>query len=268
MARSPALALRHRAALLLALLLCGPVLATTLGPDRGPRPPCDGAPHPPWPEAPGQLAIAIWDEQQLPTPWTPPACTGWRTAGFSVLLAASGRLRGQDVASGILARLGRISQLSGLRYWSVSRHRWTTLIEDAYALERPEEGARRPDFRPAELVNGRDFYYWQQEPTTSGSAIYRFQVLAHSPERLVVSVRNATPTRRFGVTLLPAGQAESLYFIEHLAGGDWGYYQLTRLGHGRFDWLGVPRASYANRASALFRHFAELPEGALPTWDD
>jgi hypothetical protein len=259
--------LRSRPALLLALLmLCGPVLATVYDPGQPPRPPCGGSPHPAWPDAPGQLAIAIWDEQQLAAPWQPPPCTGWGSAGFSVLLAASGRLNGQGIATRALARLGRISLLSGLRYWSVSRDRWTILVEQAYALRQPDQQSRRPDFRPEELDTGRDYYYWQHEPTTSGSAIYSFRLLERSPGRLVVSVRNTTATRRFGLTLLPAGEAESLYFIERLADGDWGYYQLTRLGHGRLDWLAIPRASYANRANALFRHLAELPEGTLPIW--
>jgi hypothetical protein len=68
--------------------------------------------------------------------------------------------------------------------------------------------------------------------------------------------------------LLAAGRAESLYVIERLGENQWGYYQLTRLGHGRHEWLPVSRASYANRAIALFGHLAGLPQGTVPVWRD
>lgn len=248
------------------LTLCGHAMASAAA-QPPPRPPCDDtAPYPAWPDASGTLTIAFWDEQQLPGPWQPPACTGWQAKDFSVLLAAAGRFSAPAGAPGILQRLVRVSSLAGLRYWSVSRDRWTILIEQAHALDGPDKSARRQDFDIRELQPGREYFYWQQEPTTSGSAIYAFRLLDYSPRRLVVSMHNATTSRRLGVPLLAAGKAESLYMFEQLAGDQWGYYQLTRLGHGPHDWLPVTRASYANRASALFRHIAGLPEAALPVW--
>lgn len=253
------------AALLLTQLVPLSGAAAQTAPGTVPRPPCGSTPYPAWPDTPGQLTIATWDEQQLPA-WQPPACTGWQAGGFSVLLAASGRLTGPEGTSAILQRLGRISELAGLRYWSVSRDRWTTLIDRAHALTGPDPDARRPDFSPDELQTGRDHFYWQREPTTSGSAVYAFRLLEHSPQRLVISVRNVGPVRWLGITLLAAGRAESIYVVERLSEDQWGYYQLTRLGHGRHEWLPVTRASYANRAIALFSHFAGLPEGAVPMW--
>jgi hypothetical protein len=250
---------------LLLIMLLSPALAAQA--KTAPQPPCGAAPYPAWPDTPGHLAVMLWDEQQLPA-WQPPACTGWQAARFSMLLAASGRLDGPDSNTTFLERLGRVSALAGLRYWSVSRDRWTTLIEQAHALTGPDRDARRPDFTPDELQTGRDYLYWQHEPTTSGSAIYALRLLERSPQRLVISVRNVGPARRLGITLLAAGRAESLYVIERLDDNQWGYYQLTRLGHGRHDWLPVTRASYANRAIALFSHFAGLPQGAVPVWKD
>lgn len=98
--------------------------------------------------------------------------------------------------------------------------------------------------------------------------MYALDVLERRPDRLLVSVRNATPSRYLGITMLDAGRARTLYLFQHLDGEDWGYYQLTRLGHGRHEWLPVTRASYANRAIAVFRWFAGLPEDAMPVWRD
>jgi len=233
-----------------------------------PRPPCDNPPLPAWPDRPDELRLAFRTQDELPADWQPPACSGWQPAPFSVLLAAAGRVALPGGHDAVLARLGRVSQLAGLRYWSVTRGRWTTLISDAHALNSPDPDDRRGDFRATELHTGRDYHYWQQEPTTSGSAVYALRLLQDTPRRIVVAVRNVSPARYLGIPVLAAGRAQALYVFEQLDGEQWGYYQLTRLGHGAHDWLPVTRASYANRAQALFRWFAGLPEDALPPWKE
>lgn len=245
------------------LLLAGTATAAPT-----PRFPCDGAPLPPWPATPGKLELAIWQDGKLPADWQPPGCSDWPAQDASVLMAAVGRLREPGGQAALLTRLGQVSALAGLRYWSVTRDRWTTLIEQAHAVITPDPEARRPDFEPDELQPGAELLYWQQEPTTSGSAVYALDVLERRPDRLLVSVRNATPSRYLRITMLDAGRARTLYLFQHLDGEDWGYYQLTRLGHGRHEWLPVTRASYANRAIAVFRWFAGLPEDAMPVWRD
>jgi hypothetical protein len=252
---------------LLWLLLLGLLPAMGQAQDA-PQPPCGNPPWPPWPTQVGQLSLAFWSEESLTPQWQPPACSGWQPAPFSVLMAAAGRVSVPGGRLAILARLGQVSQLAGLRYWSVTRGRWTELISQAHALSKLDPDSRRADFSAAELRPGNDYLYWQQEPTTSGSAVYALRLLQSTPQRLVIGIHNATPSRYLGITMLDAGKAQTLYVFQHLAGDQWGYYQLTRLGHGRHDWLPVTRASYANRAQAVFRWFAGLPEDVLTPWKE
>lgn len=252
------------------LLLVWLATAASAAPGSGPppRPPCDGTPYPAWPQTTSRLHIAFWEQADLPPDWQPPACTGWQAVDFAVLMAATGRLTAPNGVDGLLARIGAVSTLAGLRYWSVTRDGWHTLIREAHALTGPDRGQRRADFGAAELQPGRDHYYWQDEPSTSGSALYRLRVLERTPQRLVVSIANARASRWLGIPVLGAGKAQTLYLLQRLEGGQWGYYQLTRIGHGAHDWLPVTRASYANRAGAIFRWFAGLAEDALPVWKD
>jgi hypothetical protein len=250
------------------LLLLGITLGGIAEARSLPRAPCDGAPVPDWPAVTSQLAIAFWDEADLPADWQPPTCSGWRPASFSVLMAAAARVSVPGGRTAILARLGQVSRLAGLRYWSVTRGHWTELISEAHAVTTLDPDSRRADYGTDELQPGRDYLYWQQEPTTSGSAVYALRVLRSTPELLVVGVHNATPSRHLGITVLDTGKAQTLYVFRHLEGDQWGYYQLTRLGHGRHDWLPVTHASYANRAQAVYRWFAGLPEDALTPWKD
>jgi hypothetical protein len=258
----------------LVLLLLWACSATAIAAtDNGPLPPCGQPPYPAYPDKINQLQINFWSEDQLAKPWQPPDCSGWQPAKFSLLMAASGRFIAVDGANSILQRIGAVSSLAGLRYWSVSRDRWTTLVEQAYALDSPDESTRRDDFSLAELNSGREFFYWQHEPTTSGSAIYVFRIVASTPQRIVMRVHNASNVRHLGLNMLDAGGAETLYVFEHLLTSSdgkqqWGYYQLTRMGHGLHDWLPVGQASYANRMTSVFRFFTGLDEAELPVWKD
>jgi hypothetical protein len=251
---------------LLACLIT-PLLAATQD-HRPPQPPCGSAAYPGWPATTGQLQLTFWQPDELPADWHPPTCSGWQPGDFSVLMAAVGRISAPQGADALLARAGAVSTLAGLRYWSVTRDGWHTLIREAYALSGPDRAARRPDFSAAELESGREVYYWQDEPTTSGSAVYRLRLLERTADRLVLSVSNAATTRWLGIPMLGAGKAQTLYVLQRLDGDQWGYYQLTRIGHGAHDWLPVSRGSYANRATAIFRWFAGLSEDALPVWRD
>lgn len=261
---------RRRGAVLLALSLTAAsgLAAAADAPATPPVLPCNAAPSPAWPATPGKVDLAIWEDGDLQTAWQPPACGHWQSADYSVLMAAVGRLSAPGGSDALLRRMGRVSELAGLRYWSVSREARATLISEAHALTRAQEDAKRADFSTDELKPGRDYFYWQHEPTTSGSAVYAMRVLEHTDDRLLVSVRNASDNRYLGFTMLAAGRAQTLYLFQRLDGDQWGYYQLTRLGHGPFDWLPIGKASYANRAIAMFRWFAGLPEDAVPVWQD
>jgi Family of unknown function (DUF6675) len=228
-----------------------------------PLPPCGSQSHPAYPKQSGKLKIRIWKNKDLAPDWQPPACTGWQGREFSIMLAAVGRFNNPRGIRGILEKSAKISTLSGLRYWSVSRNEWATLIDEAYALKGPSRNQRRKDFALHELQIGRKYHYWQKEQTTAGEMIYHFRLLEKNPGRLVMTVENASPGEFLGITILGVGEGQHIYFFERLDKGVWGYYSLARINQ-RHDWFPIPDASYANRATAVFRHFADLREGDLP----
>ena len=231
-----------------------------------PQPPCEAFVYPEYPTGTAALNIRFWNPGDLGADWQPPACTGWISADFAVLLATTGRFENSSGLDRLLEKVGSVSTLKGLRYWSVPRGRWTTLIDDAHALSGPAKGQRRGDFSPAELQVGKTLYYWQEESTTAGSVVYRLRVLERSAGRLAISLENASPGKVLGITMVPAGRSQSVYFFEQLDDDQWGYYCLARLGRGAHELLPISEASYANRASAVFRYFSGLGEDDLPVW--
>jgi len=66
-----------------------------------------------------------------------------------VALAASFRFDGDG--KDLLGRLGAISALRGIQYWSASDQSWRVLITDAAGLEGPSIKHRRPDFAATEM---------------------------------------------------------------------------------------------------------------------
>jgi hypothetical protein len=220
--------------------------AGALRADSLPLPPC-GAPAVPAPAALAAApAVQVEAKRNADSRWTPPACTGWHADGFRMLVALSGRFRLVGGANAALARFGAVSHLTGLRYWSVSTNQWQPLVTEAHALDGPR-GAQRPDFSPAELRAGPQFSS-ETGSFTSGAVIYRVEVREATDARLVITVENVTPMRRLMIDLFDPGELQSLYVLEREADDIWTYYSLTLTeGHD---------ASYANRALALFQHYA------------
>jgi hypothetical protein len=221
-------------------------------------------PIPSYPSAVGKLDVLVRKKDQLPDNWQAPECADWEHIKTSALIAAAGKMIFPEGKQSILKLVGNISAYSGLQYWSQSRNDWKTLISRAHALSAPEKMAVRPDFQPDEIAIGKDYFFWQEEPTTSGSATYAFRLLELSDTRLTISLRNITPARHLMINVLDAGNAQTLYFFEHLHEKEWGYYQLSRIGTGLHEKLPIPEASYANRARAIYSHFARINIKNLP----
>jgi hypothetical protein len=251
------------------LLLALPFIpAPAAAQDDLPRPPCGVEPLPAYPaDAASELApmvVGAWQAAGGSPRWTPPACTGWTAAGehgFRTLVAVVGRIH---VARGgldyLLARFGAVSMLRKTRYWSVSDGAWRPLASDASALDGPEPGRRRQDFDPAELRNGHEFYFVQHDGRTSGDVIYHLRVRESGPDRLIVQTENVTPIRLMVVTLFQPGALQAVYFLHRLSPTSWGYYSLSRTTEDGSNFLANGhKASYVNRAVALFRFVAGEP---------
>jgi hypothetical protein len=154
----------------------------------------------------------------------------------------------------VLTRIGAISSLKGIKYWSVKDADWQTLITDAEALE-SMQGKVRTDFSPAELKAGKAFYFRQSDNRSSGSVLYRLEILEITPERVGMAVENVSPVKYMLFTVLRPGDVRSVYVFEKIRDGAWAYYNLYGV---RERWP-PPREdtakSYGNRAVAMFRHF-------------
>jgi len=193
-----------------------------------------------------------------------PACPGWRSGPFKVLVAAAGSFRHTGSATLLLARFGQVSTLRTIRYWSVSDQKWRPLINVAAALDGPDERLRRPDFTPSELREGKDLYFLQSETRLSTVVVERLRVLVVRPERIVVEIENVSAARLGPITLIGPGETRSIYFIQRLASDIWGYYGVGLSASDPGGLLGVGDASLVNRAVALYRHFIGVPTDRDP----
>jgi hypothetical protein len=243
------------------VLILSPIVA---GSEDLPRPPCGTRPEPAYSDPGTTPNLRVWTEDHTKSGWLPPDCTGWTKPGFRILVALAASFRFAGTSDGLLSRFGAISSAKGIRYWSASDQSWRVLITDAAALAGPDVKRRRPDFTVAEMTPRKALYFLQDDNRSSGSVLYRLQVLEKGPSRLVIEVENASPLRAFMMTLFPPGDLQFLYILEARAPGIWGLYSLTRTGLGSSSLSAGHEASYASRAVAFYRHITGVPTDQNP----
>lgn len=229
----------------------------------GPRPPCGMEPDPPYSVLDQPPIVKFWGDSDLSQNWKPPACTGWDEAGFSTLITTGARFRYASGAEGLLRRIGAISELAGMRYWSTTHKHWQTLIPSARALTDPQSSHRRANFSPNEIRAG-SLVYFEQVDNLSGAAIFQMHITEASPERIVFEVENVSVMSRYFVTLFHPGDVQSIYFLDRESEDVWRYYSLVRTGRNA-SWLatGHPSSSI-NRAVAFYRSLAGIPTDQEP----
>jgi hypothetical protein len=227
-----------------------------------PQPPCGRDPDPPYPSLDNPPTVKFWNASGADREWKPPECTGWDKAGFSTLTTTAARFRYTDGAEGLLRRIGAISELAGMRYWSVTHKRWQTLIVSAQAVSGPQAGRRRRDFTPAEMTEGNVFY--EQTDNLSGTATYRIRIEAASTDRIVYSFENVSVMRYLFVTLFDPGEMQSVYFLDRESDNVWRYYSIARTGPDSSRLTAGHEASSINRAVAFYRWLAGVPTDQDP----
>jgi len=235
--------------------------------DSGPLLPCESESFPAYPDVDHSPVVRVWDRPELAREWIPPACAGWSISGFSTLVVAVARFRDSSGMDGLLRRVGAVSQLSGMRYWSTTQKRWETLVLDASAVTGPAPGSandrRREDFSSNEVAAGAPLYF-EQRDNLSGRATYRLRVMSVSPGRLVFETENVSTLRYLLVPLFQPGEIQSIYFLQQESSGVWTYYNLTRMGKNASRLATGHDASSINRAVAFFRHWAGIPTDQEP----
>jgi hypothetical protein len=250
-------------ALAAASLLCGLLGMQALAADGGARPPCGVAPLPPFAEPGMPPNVRAWSGKAA-REWLPAACTGWTTAGFDVVVALAGSFRFDGEVEDLLGRIGAVSELKGIRYWSTTEKAWHPLVTEAFALNGPDVDQKRPDFPGAQLANGQKAFFAQADNRSSGKTVYRLRVVALDRDRLVVETENVTAVKMAILTMFGAGDLQSLYYLERRASGVWGYYNLSRTRAASSMLPSASEASYINRAVAYYRHFAGIPTDQEP----
>jgi hypothetical protein len=207
-------------------------------------------------------SIKVWDRSTLGGVWRPPACLGWSAPGFTTLVSTVARFHDSGGADELLRRIGAISGLTGIRYWSTTHQRWQRLIVSASALSGPEGGGRQ-DFARAELAPGSVLFF-QQSDSLSGKATYRMRVVSAAPDRLIFETENVTALRYLLVPLFPPHELQAIYFLERESPDIWRFYSITRTGKDSSGLAAGHDASAINRAVAFFRHFAGIPTDREP----
>jgi hypothetical protein len=245
-----------------ALIAWGPALLGGSPADGpGPQPPCGPESVPPYPDLQHSPAIKVWDRSSLGRDWAPPACLGWSQPGFTTLISTVARFHANGPEE-LLRRIGEISRLAGIRYWSTTHQSWRTLIVNAAALERPGGGAR-PDFSAADLAQG-SIRHFQQTDSLSGKATYKLQMVSVTPDRLIFETENVTALHYMLVPLFPPHELQAIYFLERESPDTWRYYSIARTGKNASSLAAGHDASAVNRAVAFFRYFAGIPTDQEP----
>jgi len=193
----------------------------------------------------------------------PPECTGWKDPGFAMLVVMAGRFRVPGGSAELLRRIGAISELQGMQYWSTTHHSWRTLISSASALEGATGGKRRKNFSPEDLVPGRTVYF-EQEDNLTGKGTYQLQVRSASADRLVFETTNTSTMRYLFVPVFRPGEMKTIYFLDRESPDVWRFYSMTRTGPKASSLTTGHDASSINRAVAFYRHLAGIPTDQEP----
>jgi hypothetical protein len=251
-------------ALILVLPAVYPAARTIdVGPELGPQAPCGQESNPPYPRLDDPAVVKSWSQSALGRDWKPPACTGWTETGFTTLVTTVARFRHVSEAEGLLRRIGAISELKGVRYWSTTHKQWRTLVVNAYALTNGKPSQRRKDFTVDEMKEGNVLYF-EQVDNLSGKAIYRMQIAEASPDRIVIEVENISTMRYLLIPILHPSEMQSICFLDRESDTVWRYYSIVRTGRNANRLIASNESSGANRALAFYRHLVGIPTDQDP----
>lgn len=213
-----------------------------------------------YPEPGAMPQITVWHSDDLRRHhWSPPNCTGWSpNTETKLVLSMTGSFAFKGTANDLLARVGAISTLASIQYWSTTSGEWRHLIDNAVALNSALPNDRRKDFSASELKAPLIRHYWVHD-TRLGDIVYAMRVKATDPKELIVLTENESAVRSFFVTLFAPSSLQSLVALNEQSPGVWRVYAVTRTGAGIGGLSIVSDRSFINRAVALYRHLSGIP---------
>jgi hypothetical protein len=207
----------------------------------------------------------LWTKSDLGPNWTPPSCAAWQPGAATIVVGLAGHFNYAGGADALLARMGAISSLVEVRYWSVTDKQWNKMFPRAAALDGRDPKKTRGDFSTAEMRAGGDLYFVAADNRSGKDAVSRLRVTAADREHVVVETENVTPLRWMFLTYAAPGSFQTWYFLDRDPGGTWRFYSLTRVLYASSLFGSViPNDSYINRAVAMYRHFLGLPADRNP----
>lgn len=220
-----------------------------LAAEATPRAPCDSEPVPAY-AAVGALPAVAARLPKNDTARVIAPCAADLSETFDAVVVLSGRFAFKGDANQLLERLGAISKLRGLRYWSITERSWEVLIPKAHALEKTDKGyAPRGDFSAAEMKGGHEVFYAQSDNRSKRELIYRLRVTA-TPDRIVAQARNITGFNVFLASVAP-GDLRTVQFLLRRGNDTWDYYLVSAV---KKAVIGTNEASLINRAHVLYGH--------------
>jgi hypothetical protein len=163
----------------------------------------------------------------------------------------------------LLRRIGAVSELAGMRYWSTTHQQWQTFIVSAQAFTGSQPGRPRRDFTPDEIKEGAVLYL-EQADNLAGKAIFRMRITSASADRIAFDVQNVAPMRRLFVTLFHPNEMQSSYFLDREPDNVWRYYSIVRTGRNASRLAAGHASSAINRAVAFYRSLAGIPTDQEP----
>jgi hypothetical protein len=248
------------AGLLAELLFAGAAFAVA-----PPAPPCAAQTVPAYPQLGEAPQATLWTKADLAPGWKPPSCTPWPDGAASIVVGLAGHFRDAGGVDALLARIGAISSLTGVRYWSVTEGQWNNMFTRAIALKGPDPKTTRGDFTAAEMRPGVPLFFVAADNRSGKDAVSRLQVIAADASHVVMETENVTPLRWTFLTYAAPGSFQTWYFLDREAGGGWRFYSLTRVFYASSMFGAIiPDKSYINRAVAMYRHFLGQPTDRDP----
>jgi hypothetical protein len=232
--------------ILLFLLAIGPAIAAD-----GPRPPCSGDPVPAYAAPGAKPNWKSWSAVSVDAP-----CVANAQGTFDVVVALAGSFVEPGGPDRILERLGAVSSMTGIRYYSQSHGDSRQMIAKSVALRSPKVTDTGSDFAPAKMKSGEDLHYAQSDPVSGNLVVYRMRVAAPSPDSITVEVENVTPIRMLLITVFEPRALRTVHFLRQRPDGVWNYYLLTLV---KGSFAQRYSTSIENRALALFRYVAGQP---------
>ena len=186
------------------------------------------------------------------TSWQPPTGAGWPAQHAKLVVILAGTFRFPGTMNDLLGRIGRVSELRTITYWSAGDGKTVALAKDASALNTPNAKDRRDDFNSSELKVGEHLYYWQDDELT-GPTIHELQVHQRDSSHAVVATTNVTSVRKSIFTLFEPGASRSAIVIDRASAGLFHACMVATALEGASGLVTGHQDVYVRREQALFR---------------